>query len=65
MDCVSYRTDVQTAILEAINSLGMFKVNWDLEESPNIRKPHVATPAYRKQQKTKLQHKEKRLPKQE
>lgn len=47
-------TVVQTAILVAMKFVGMLRVNWDLIESPNIRNPHTAIPAYINKQKPKL-----------
>lgn len=47
-------TVVQTAILEATKSWGMFRVNCDCVESPNIIYPSTATPAYIKVQIPKL-----------
>lgn len=48
-------TVVHAATLEATNPEGMFKVNCDFVEWPNIKKPHIATAAYSKQDAPKLQ----------
>lgn len=49
-------TVVQIATLEVKSWAGMFSVNWDMVESPNIRKPDEATAAYRIVHIPKLQH---------
>lgn len=48
-------TVVQRAILEATKSWGMLRVNCDSVDSPNIRYPTTATPAYNTVQILKLQ----------
>lgn len=41
-----FTTVVQTAILDAIKFWGMFSVNCDAVDAPNIMYPITATPAY-------------------
>lgn len=55
---INHRTVVHTAIFEATKSWGRLRVYWDNVDSPNIKYPITATPAYNKVQIPKLHFKE-------
>ena len=54
MNLVYHLTTTNAATPEALNLVGRFSVNCGLTASPNIEKPQIATPVYRKNAVEKL-----------